>query len=153
MRPLKSIIARAQPYLPALHLLCLMQEEVPEALCQLVHHGTDAGIGLLCHDLLPQPPGLRSPRRFCPAHSDLSPLCRAWGGLRPREYALFPAWHNARMVATSLCEWENHETDEDFDASLLKKRFAFEAFDCYIALFYLAFWEMDANLVRNTSTN
>ena len=53
-----------------------------------------------------------------------------------------------RMIATQLCQWENHETNEDFEASLLKKRFAFEAFDCYVALFYLAFWECDANLVR-----
>mmetsp|Transcript_15959 Transcript_15959/g.40546 ORF Transcript_15959/g.40546 Transcript_15959/m.40546 type:complete len:684 (-) Transcript_15959:3086-5137(-) len=54
-----------------------------------------------------------------------------------------------RKVATQLTEWENHSTDEAFESSLLRKRFAFEAFDCYIALFYLAFWELDVNLVRS----
>jgi len=53
-----------------------------------------------------------------------------------------------RLIATRLTEWENHETDEEFESSLLVKRFFFEAFDCYIALVYLAFWERDVDMVR-----
>jgi Calcium-activated chloride channel len=48
-----------------------------------------------------------------------------------------------RIIATMLTEWENHETDSAYQTSLIVKRFLFEAFDCYAALFYLAFYERD----------
>eukprot|EP00934_Nitzschia_sp_Nitz4_P001951 Nitzschia sp. Nitz4//scaffold78_size91513//55130//57271//NITZ4_004933-RA/size91513-processed-gene-0.93-mRNA-1//-1//CDS//3329558142//1951//frame0 len=54
-----------------------------------------------------------------------------------------------RKVAEQLTEWENHETQTAHDNSLILKRFLFEAFDCYIALFYLAFYERDVEKLRS----
>ena len=48
-----------------------------------------------------------------------------------------------RMIATKLTDMENHMTQDAYDNSLVLKRFLFEAFDCYIVLFYLAFYERD----------
>jgi anoctamin-10 len=48
-----------------------------------------------------------------------------------------------RVIATRLTEWENHPTELAFSNSLILKRFLFEAFDCYVGLFYLAFYERD----------
>jgi len=53
-----------------------------------------------------------------------------------------------RSIATSLTEWENHKTQKDFDDVLIVKRFLFEAFDCYIALFYVAFFMRDPVKLR-----
>jgi hypothetical protein len=53
-----------------------------------------------------------------------------------------------RMIAERLTEWENHETVFGFQNSLILKRFLFEAFDCYVALFYLAFYERDVDRLR-----
>ena len=53
-----------------------------------------------------------------------------------------------RVVAKALTSWENHETNIDHRNSLVLKRFLFEAFDCYVALFYLAFYERDVNRLR-----
>jgi len=53
-----------------------------------------------------------------------------------------------RLVAEQLTEWENHRTEEDHEQSLIIKRFFFEAFDCYIALFYLAFAQFNLSAVR-----
>ena len=53
-----------------------------------------------------------------------------------------------REVGTWLTENENHKTDESFEQSLILKRFLFEAFDCYIALFYLAFMQFDVMKLR-----
>ena len=50
-----------------------------------------------------------------------------------------------RVIAEVLTERENHETEASFRDSLILKRFLFEAFDCYVALFYLAFYERDVN--------
>jgi len=50
-----------------------------------------------------------------------------------------------RNIAEMLTEWENHETEDSFRNSLVLKRFLFEAFDCYVALFYLAFYERDVD--------
>eukprot|EP00052_Salpingoeca_macrocollata_P021836 m.188162 g.188162 ORF g.188162 m.188162 type:complete len:701 (+) comp21639_c0_seq2:33-2135(+) len=54
-----------------------------------------------------------------------------------------------RRIAEALSEWENHRTEQDFENSLIVKRFLFEAFDCYIALFYLAFYECDVIRLRS----
>ncbi|KAF0695410.1 Aste57867_13759 [Aphanomyces stellatus] len=54
-----------------------------------------------------------------------------------------------RGIAMQLTDWENHKTIEEFDDALILKRFLFEAFDCYIALFYLAFCQLDVVLLRN----
>ena len=54
-----------------------------------------------------------------------------------------------REVAERLTRYENHKTTSNFDNSLIVKRFLFEAFDCYIALFYLAFYECDVLLLRS----
>jgi anoctamin-10 len=53
-----------------------------------------------------------------------------------------------RLVAETLTGWENHETLLEHQNSLILKRFLFEAFDCYVALFYLAFYERDVERLR-----
>lgn len=53
-----------------------------------------------------------------------------------------------RTVAEMLTDWENHETHASHRNSLIVKRFLFEAFDCYVALFYLAFYERDVDRLR-----
>ncbi len=53
-----------------------------------------------------------------------------------------------RRVAVVLTEWENHELDQHHRSSLVLKRFAFEAFDAYVVLFYLAFYERNIHLLR-----
>lgn len=53
-----------------------------------------------------------------------------------------------RVVAGALTSWENHETELSHRNSLVLKRFLFEAFDCYVALFYLAFYERDVDRLR-----
>ena len=54
-----------------------------------------------------------------------------------------------RRVARTLTGWENHETQTAYENSLVLKRFLFEAFDCYIVLFYLAFYERDVERLRS----
>jgi hypothetical protein len=53
-----------------------------------------------------------------------------------------------RHVAGWLTHQENHQWRHEFEASLIYKRFLFEAFDCYIALFYVAFYELDIVKLR-----
>ena len=53
-----------------------------------------------------------------------------------------------RKVAVVLTEWENHELVQHYRNSLVLKRFAFEAFDAYVVLFYLAFYERNIHLLR-----
>ena len=55
-------------------------------------------------------------------------------------------------VALWLTEKENHRSVSEFESSLILKRFFFEAFDCYIPLFYLAFYQLDAQLLRTELT-
>jgi len=54
-----------------------------------------------------------------------------------------------RRIARWLTDWENHRTEASHVNSLILKRFFFEAFDCYISLFYLAFYELDVMKVRS----
>ena len=54
-----------------------------------------------------------------------------------------------RVVAEMLTTIENHETETSHSSSLILKRFLFEAFDCYVALFYLAFYERDVDRLRS----
>jgi len=51
-------------------------------------------------------------------------------------------------IATRLTDAENHRSPSDHENALYIKRFLFEAFDCYIALFYLGFIERDIVLLR-----
>ena len=53
-----------------------------------------------------------------------------------------------QVVAINLTNWENHRSPTQHENALYVKRFFFEAFDCYIALFYLAFIENDIVLLR-----
>jgi hypothetical protein len=53
-----------------------------------------------------------------------------------------------RNIAKRLTDWENHETQFGHKNSLILKRFLFEAFDCYVALFYLAFYERNIDRLR-----
>lgn len=54
-----------------------------------------------------------------------------------------------RTVAHALTDLENHPTDSDHDNALALKRFFFEAFDAYAALFYLAFVQFDLAKLRS----
>jgi hypothetical protein len=54
-----------------------------------------------------------------------------------------------RHIAEWLTTLENHRTDRDYQNSLILKRIFFDGFDCYIALFYLAFCKFDINALRN----
>ena len=54
-----------------------------------------------------------------------------------------------RVIAEKLTDYENHETERSHEYSLILKRFLFEAFDCYVALFYLAFYERDVVRLRS----
>jgi hypothetical protein len=47
-----------------------------------------------------------------------------------------------RTVAQWLTARENHRTRHAHESSLIAKRVLFEAFDCYISLFYLAFCQV-----------
>ena len=58
-----------------------------------------------------------------------------------------------QVVANILTNWENHRSPIQHENALYIKRFFFEAFDCYIALFYLAFVEADIVLLRKTLTS
>ena len=53
-----------------------------------------------------------------------------------------------QVVANILTDWENHRSPTEHENALYVKRFFFEAFDCYVALFYLAFIEADIVLLR-----
>jgi len=53
-----------------------------------------------------------------------------------------------KNVATKLTKWENHETTVSYQNSLILKRFFFEAFDAYLILFFLAFYEQDMMKLR-----
>jgi hypothetical protein len=53
-----------------------------------------------------------------------------------------------RVIAEQLTHYENHQTELSHINSLVLKRFLFEAFDCYVALFYLAFYERDIIRLR-----
>ena len=58
-----------------------------------------------------------------------------------------------RYIAELLTDWENHESHVTYSNSLIFKRFFFEAFDAYIVLMYLAFYEQDVNKVRSELIN
>jgi hypothetical protein len=53
-----------------------------------------------------------------------------------------------RHVAEWLTHQENHRTHANHENSLILKRFFFEVFDCYIALFYVAFVQLDVMRLR-----
>lgn len=53
-----------------------------------------------------------------------------------------------RRVAEQLTEFENHRTENDYENALIIKRFLFEAFDAYIALFYVGFYMRDPLRLR-----
>ena len=53
-----------------------------------------------------------------------------------------------RKVAVRLTDNENHRFKEDYENSLILKRFLFESFDCYISLFYLGFIQQDIRRLR-----
>lgn len=53
-----------------------------------------------------------------------------------------------RSVAEWLTDNENHRLEQGHENAIVLKRFFFEAFDCYIALFYLAFVQFDIAKLR-----
>lgn len=53
-----------------------------------------------------------------------------------------------QTTAHWLTDEENPRTNLQYDNSVILKRFLFESFDCYIALFYLAFFQFDVIRLR-----
>jgi len=53
------------------------------------------------------------------------------------------------LVAYGLTHLENHKFTRDFEDAMIAKRFIFEAFDCYIAPFYVAFVQQDIRKLRS----
>ena len=53
-----------------------------------------------------------------------------------------------QSIAHWLTDLENPRTQQEYADSVVLKRFGFESFDCYIALFYLAFVQMDVVRLR-----
>ncbi|KAL7544223.1 hypothetical protein ACHAWF_007603 [Thalassiosira exigua] len=51
-------------------------------------------------------------------------------------------------LAEWLTDWENHETIQGHQDSLVLKRVLFEAFDAYVVMIYLAIYERDVVLLR-----
>ena len=58
-----------------------------------------------------------------------------------------------RRIAKYLTDKENHECPITYNNSLIFKRFFFEAFDSYLVLMYLAFYEQDIVKVRSELMN
>ena len=54
-----------------------------------------------------------------------------------------------RFIATKLTKIEHHDTIQAAENALVLKRFLFEAFDAYAALFYLAFIDFDIVKLRS----
>ena len=54
-----------------------------------------------------------------------------------------------RRAASALTKVENHRLESTHQTSLLIKRFAFEACDCYLSLFYIAFELQDVPKLRS----
>ncbi|XP_002170516.2 anoctamin-10 isoform X1 [Hydra vulgaris] len=48
-----------------------------------------------------------------------------------------------RTVASYCTDFENHKTEQQHNDSLIAKRLLFELFDCYLPLFYIAFYQLD----------
>jgi anoctamin-10 len=72
----------------------------------------------------------------------------AWRSMIPvliHVICMFTMNSTYRLIAEALTEWENHETTTEHRSSLIMKRFLFEAFDCYVGLFYLAFYERNVH--------
>mmetsp|Transcript_39101 Transcript_39101/g.116825 ORF Transcript_39101/g.116825 Transcript_39101/m.116825 type:complete len:417 (+) Transcript_39101:1-1251(+) len=73
--------------------------------------------------------------------------------------AYVPALLHSQVIAqlnkaySRISEWltenENHRLEEDHENSMILKRFFFEAFDCYIALFYVGFVQQDVRKLRS----
>lgn len=53
-----------------------------------------------------------------------------------------------RVVATYSTDIENHKTEHQWDGSHIIKRVLFELFDCYLPLFYIAFYQLDIVSLR-----
>ena len=53
-----------------------------------------------------------------------------------------------QSIAHWLTDLENPRTELEYENNVIIKRFFFEAFDCYIALFYLAFFQFDVVRLR-----
>ncbi|XP_073249226.1 anoctamin-10-like [Porites lutea] len=53
-----------------------------------------------------------------------------------------------RSVAHFCTDLENHRTERDWDNSLIIKRVLFEVFDCFLPLFYIAFYQLNVVALR-----
>jgi len=53
-----------------------------------------------------------------------------------------------RYVSTLCTDLENHRTELQWNSSLIIKRVLFELFDCYLPLFYIAFYQLNIISLR-----
>eukprot|EP00794_Sanderia_malayensis_P011886 gene11886-13118_t len=53
-----------------------------------------------------------------------------------------------RNVATFCTDFENHRTEQQYNSSLIIKKVLFELFDCYLPLFYIAFYQLNIISLR-----
>jgi len=53
-----------------------------------------------------------------------------------------------RSIATYATDIENHRTNYQWQGSITVKRVLFELFDCYLPLFYIAFYQLDIISLR-----
>ncbi len=55
-----------------------------------------------------------------------------------------------QVLAKILANWENHRFNEGWESSLSTKNFSFQFVNAYIALFSIAFYERNFNLLAQT---
>lgn len=53
-----------------------------------------------------------------------------------------------RNVATTCTDFENHRTEQEWNSSVIIKKVLFELFDCYLPLFYIAFYQLNIISLR-----
>jgi len=53
-----------------------------------------------------------------------------------------------KEISKQLTDWENHQTQTDYENVLIIKMFLFEFFNYNIGLFYAAFWKRDIHVLR-----
>ena len=57
--------------------------------------------------------------------------------------------YNIYIYIYIYIDLENHRLARDYEDSLILKRVLFECFDCYIALLYIAFYQLNCTRLRS----
>merc|ERR1712190_218155 len=83
-------------------------------------------------------------------HHDMGLLTVAQNLLPTIGYAVVIAILNTlyRTVAVKLNKFENHRLQESYDNHLILKLILFEFINCFICLFYVAFYAQDRKLLK-----